>query len=194
MKFTTSIIISIFSMVSFAANSDSTLSVGFTGGSQFESRSISGQIQIQCQEAGQFETRYSNCYGLLLLPYEYDYFVGPKGVDADTVQLTSVQQDGTSRSKSSGYDSVKARSTSRFNLWIRSLTQAPLLDEGLNTVTYKLNKNGVQKATGQFQVRVIRGTSAQCRDTGYYSSSLMSDCRNPGFICDRYFQERNFCL
>lgn len=194
MKFATSIIILIFSLISFAETSDTVLPVGFTGGSQFESRSISGQIQIQCQEASQFETRYSNCYGLLLLPYEYDYFVGPRGIDADTVQLTVVQQDGTSRSKSSGYDSTKARSTSRFNLWIRTLTQTPLLDEGLNTATYKLTKNGVQKASGQFQVKVSRGTSAHCRDTGYYNSSLMSDCRNPGFICDRYFQERNFCL
>lgn len=162
--------------------------LGFSTNS-FKSNDLRGHLTISCSDGRLSSTI---CRADVLFPVEFDYFYGPKGIKADTVQLTAVHQDGSQRTKSESYKSDLGRSKGRFNLWITSLTQRPLLDYGQNQITYKLFAGDKVVEQGMFIVEVIVGPSLRCPDRHYYENGPVN-CNTPSVLCDRYFYENNYC-
>ncbi|GIL18831.1 MAG: hypothetical protein BroJett040_25820 [Oligoflexia bacterium] len=172
--------------------SSSAFAVGFSHGNEFQSLPIYGEVTVSCQEGSNSGYANYQCQDLLLSPTEMDYFAGPANIDADQVVLTATRRDGSQKTKSSSYNSDKGRSTSRFNLWIATLFQTPLLQDGPNKVHYKMTRDGQVVSEGDFQANVTRGHSATC-PRGYITSSTMADCQSPYSACQRYFSNYNYC-
>ncbi|MEN0059567.1 MAG: hypothetical protein AAGB31_12080 [Bdellovibrio sp.] len=169
--------------------------VGFSGGNARTSVLVKGRIYVECQDTGGIPQHAQfRCEEDILLPTDYDYFQGPAGVTADEVILKAVREDGSSRTKDSGYDTAKARSTQQFNLWIHTLTQKPLLKMGRNQVAYTLKQKGKVTASGQFTAEVQDGGEKVCPRTGYYWSHNRVDCQSGASLCSRFFAENNYCL
>jgi hypothetical protein len=176
--------------VSIAASAD----VGFTKGSRFQVSQLLGQVTVICAADGSGDSGVASgdCALSLLEPAQSDYFQGPDGVMADEVVLTAIHDDQTSRSKDSGYNSKKGRSTSDFNLWISTLLQRPLLKEGRNVIQYSMFLKKQQVTSGEFIVNVDGAPTRYCNPRTY-SSTNGSECRNPTLLCNRYFYEENYC-
>lgn len=157
--------------------------------SSFKSNDLRGHLSISCIDGRLSSTI---CRADVLFPVEFDYFYGPKGIKADTIQLTAVHQDGSRRTKSESYKSDLGRSKGRFNLWIVSLTQRPLLEFGQNQITYKLLSGDQVADQGTFVVEVIAGPSLRCPNSHYFEN-IPGNCNTPSVLCDRYFYENNYC-
>lgn len=181
----------VFSLSSYAQT------VGFSKGSQFSAYNLSGDMVVQCNDpvAG-FDTVFSNCNGDILTPAEFDFFIGPKGEQANEatqVELSVVKQDQSVRSKVLDYNSESGMSKKKFNLWINTLLQKPLLGYGTNHATYKLLKNNQMVNSGQFSVNVEFSGEKICERRTYFSQNIQ-DCRNPYSMCERYFADQNYCF
>jgi hypothetical protein len=168
--------------------------VGFELGNIRKSVFISGEVHVFCpvNSPGDLPSTVINCRGLVLEPSSYDYFRGPVGLAASEVILTSKREDGSSRSKSVGYDSRTYRSKDEINLWVSTLFQRPLLKEGRNEVSYTLVQNKTVVGQGQFEVLVQDGGSRTC-PTSTYNSPNPQDCKSPYSVCDRYFSQYDNC-
>lgn len=180
--------ITVISAASALAQADN-----FGGQTLFEAVSFSGQLRIVCddpQEGRDFA--HVDCQETNLEPFEYAYFYTDAGIDANSITLKSVWENGAERKKTVGYDPETGRSQSRVNLWIATLTQRALLAVGANQIHYKLKKDGVEVKRGQFTVNVLRGEGRRCR-MGYYASHDSNDCRFPERLCPRYFANKNYC-
>lgn len=165
----------------------------FKSGNHFHSIPIYGQVWITCQNlsSGESKTVHYTCSDLRLDPVEFDYFIGPAGVKADQVELSAVQASGKKVEKKANYED--GQSSKRFNLWIQTLLQKPLLDEGKNLVTYKMSLEGQKTAEGTFEALIERGQSKTCPQ-GNISSSTLSDCDSPYTACQIYFDRYNYCF
>lgn len=172
------------------------LAVGFSKGNSFQNTPISGSVFAQCPGQPGMPSgptsQFFSCSAILWAPEIADYFVGPQGVKADKVTLKATRQDGSQREKSSDYDSSKSQSTSRFNLGISTLTQRPLLKPGLNKIHFVLSLNGQTVNEGDFDVTVSEKNEMRCPTGNFYSPSYF-DCQDQFTICDRYFEEYNYC-
>ena len=166
--------------------------VGFQGGNHMTSYPVRGMVHVSCQEGAQMKSVTYSCSENILAPAEMNYFVGPENVIADKVELNCTQSDGTKVNKESAYDSKKGRSTKRFNLWIATLTQKPLLYLGVNKIHYVFSKGNQSVASGDFEVVVDRHATLDCGYDTYYSGFL-SDCENEMFFCRKYFDMKNYC-
>lgn len=167
--------------------------VGFATGNNFIAVSAAGDITLTCNaEARPARTVSFQCRDTILVPTEYDSFRGPAGVQADTVELIALHDDGTSRAKAVSYDSSHGASKVKFNLWVNSFLQSPLLAYGENRVTYRLRTRGVIVNEGLFVSNVKVGGLNQCPSAEYYSNSDL-DCDQPYTYCQRFFQDKNFC-
>jgi hypothetical protein len=175
-------------LMSISAHAD----VGFRGGNEMTAVLAEGDITVQCHR-GTPNVRYVRCRQDVLIGGEYDYFVGPKGVAADEVTLTARHEDGSSRTKKVDYDSKNGRSEKRINLWILTLLQKPLLDVGVNKISYKMTRGSKVSANGEFTATVKDGGRKICRRHGYYNE-FGGDCMNPERFCSQYFSENNYCL
>jgi hypothetical protein len=176
----------LFTATSFAA-------VGFSSGNEFIATSITGEITLTCgPEGGSSRTVSFECRDTVLYPTEYDFFNGPAGIVADSVELVVVHDDGSTKAKAVNYDSGRSASKAKFNLWVSSLLQTPLLSYGINTTTYKLRLRGIAVNEGNFIANVKTGGLSQCPASQYYSNAD-PDCDQPYTYCQRYFQDKNFC-
>lgn len=175
------ILISIVSMQASA--------VGFSSGSQFASSPIRGFVTVYCN-GGEVVTY--PCYDTVLDPHNYDYFVGPDGVVADQVSLSNLRADGSRRERTEVYLHHEKRSEGAFNLWISSLFQRPLLAMGTNTVDYRLISRGKIVHQGVFTVTVTSGATRTC-PTSHYNSGTPNDCQSQYTVCQRYFEQYNYC-
>jgi hypothetical protein len=165
---------------------------GFSSGAEFTSTEISGNVTVYCNGSEGFDTANYNCYGNYLSPAEFDYFVTDGAIDATQVTIKS-KISGKTVKQSRDYNKAKARSSQRFNLWIRTITQTPLLGYGENTLKYELKKSGKVVETGEFLVNVDRAPERQCERRTMHSSDS-SDCRTrSSYICDQYFRQQNYC-
>lgn len=169
--------------------------VGFSGGDVFQAVDLEGEISLTCQEPGTGRTEYSQfrCTGEILEPGEFSWFMGPRGVAADQVELSAIHEDGSSRTKSEKYDEVAGRTSSTVNLWVWTLLQRPLLEMGRNTVNYRLTKGTRETSSGKFEVRVERAPTRTCRFRRSYFSSNMQDCQTGGGWCGQYFGDESYC-
>lgn len=178
---------------SFSANAG----VGFSQGNQLTAVFSQGEITVYCSADGAGGAgRYARylCQEDLILTGEYDYFVGPQGVMADEVTLTALHEDGSQRKKTVAYDSQAARSAKRFNLWISTLLQRPLLNAGMNRISYKMTLNGKLTAQGEFDVEVKDGGKKVCSRRGNYWSNNSTDCNSGSHFCNQFFRENNYCM
>lgn len=163
--------------------------VGFAHGTEFSSSHIQGSVTVYCNsgEVGNF-----NCYDTVLDPNNYDYFVGPAGVTADQVALSNLREDGSRHERSDFYDDRRNRSEGAFNLWISSLFQRPLLGAGKNQIDFRLLNRGQIVQQGRFTVTVTRGAPRAC-PASHYNSNAPSDCTSQYTVCQRYFEQYNYC-
>lgn len=172
----------------------SAVTVGFEKGNSFTTADISGDLTITCRDmmGGGSKTVFVHCYDSPLSPYESGYLVSSGAIDADKVELVATQADGKVEKKSSKWDAKKNRSSSRFNLWIDTLTQNNLLDEGKNVVAYTFTKKGQAVLTGSFDATIDREPARTC-EPDWYNSTNSRDCSNPSFACDSFFYNQNDC-
>ncbi|MDG0815964.1 hypothetical protein [Bdellovibrio svalbardensis] len=187
----TSIVFSIL-IASLMAHAD----IGFKRGNDRTAVLSQGDITVQCSGDAHNppNTTYSRCQLEILSQGDYDYFIGPQRVQGDEVTLTATHSDGSSRSKTVGYDSSTGQSTKALNLWVYTLLQKPLLNAGDNKITYAISYKGKITARGEFLATVKDGGKKICRRHGYYSSMNPSECRFPQNFCSQFFQQNNFCL
>ncbi|MFG1483823.1 hypothetical protein ABMA79_04425 [Halobacteriovorax sp. HFRX-2_2] len=168
---------------------------GLQIGNDLASNPVEGSIRLTCNDRNQHQIRYVNCSANYLSPSEFSRFVLDEGerVDADEVTLYYKDHKGRKKSKSSSFDAEKGESSKKFNLWIYTLLQRPLLNYyGENEIEYKLEKNGREVATGKFIVNVEKQDTKYCQSASYWSSN-MDDCRFPQNFCARYFRDYNYC-
>ncbi len=181
-----------FGILSFKAFAD----IGFSHGGDLSAISAKGTVFVHCMmdgSNGPFSNSYY-CRRDIITTGDYDYFVGPTGIFADKVVLTAHHQDGSETIKKVDYDSQKNRSKETVNLWIKTVFQRPLLDFGLNQVEFKMLKKKEVVYSGQFQVQVRDSGEHVCPNDGNYWSNNSEDCRNGQFMCNRFFNENNFCM
>jgi hypothetical protein len=163
---------------------------GFSLGDKFETNYIYGNLTVLCRQGGR---RYLRCESDVLSPAEFDYFQYDEPVKANKVILTNVIK-GKKVSQSKSFNSEKGRSNSRFNLWVRTLLQTPLLGIGENTVSYELLSRAKSTAKGSIKVLVAEGPERQCPDRTIPMHSN-EDCHRIDVYqyCDRYFYSENYC-
>lgn len=167
---------------------------GFATGNAFYAVMLYGRASVSCRENGQSDHASFRCGEEVLDPAEFVRFRGPKGLDADRVYLSAAWENGKTREKNAGYDGAKGESTSRFNLWISTLLQRPLLNYGKNSIRYVLKKDEAVVREGTFTAEVKTGFRRDCRYRRHYSSSDLSDCRAGATrVCGRYFRDENYC-
>jgi len=162
---------------------------GFSTGSEFLAIPIQGQVTVYCANE---ETANYTCYDSVLDPASYDYFVGPEGVSAQEVSLSCLRQDGSIRERTELYNARINKSIYAFNLWINTPFQRPLLGLGENKVNYSMFSSGNLVHQGTFTVKVTQGTSRTCPST-HYNSLDQSDCQSPYTVCQRYFEQFDYC-
>ncbi|WII72681.1 hypothetical protein QJS83_02205 [Bdellovibrio sp. 22V] len=169
--------------------------VGFSRGDQFTATPIQGQVQVTCSGFNGSGSAVYTCRDLVLDPQAYDVFLGPRDARADRVTLVASHEDGSSRTKSADYEGTRGRSGEAFNLWISTLFQKPLLENGVTSIRYTINGGHYAEplAEGTFRVLVKRGPARTCPNARYTSSDV-SDCNSQYSICQRYFEEFHNCL
>lgn len=166
---------------------------GFDQGNRFVASLIEGEVSVTCRDGRQQDFAAYRCYMNILDPSEFAFFRGPKGTNAEKVYLKATREDGTIFEKNSRYDSINGISKSRFNLWIETLLQRPLLKMGANEIEYRLTKGDATVARGRFVAEVTQGPDRVCDRRRHYFSNDMNDCRNGNSVCDQFFREENYC-
>ena len=184
MKFVISTFLALVSVVSAQA-----ATAGFSQGTQFSSSHIQGTVTVYC--SGADAVTYA-CYDTVLDPHNYDYFIGPAGVVADEVTLSNLRPDGSRRERTEVYNFRKNRSDGAFNLWISSPFQRPLLAHGKNSVDFRLLSRGKIVNQGNFVVAVAQGAARTCPTT-HYNSNDANDCKSQYTVCQRYFEQYQYC-
>lgn len=167
--------------------------IGFSHGNDMEANLIQGQVRVYCSSSGSSSVAAFNCRDNALQPRAYAHFLGPVDPRASEVQLTAVNENGSRRVKSSEYYGAAGRSTEAFNLWISTLFQKPLLQYGKNFVEFVLkDRKGNTLSSGTFEAQVHRGERRTC-PAAEYTSNDMNDCESLYSICQRYFEDFNYC-
>ena len=178
-------------MILLIASTLQATETGFMSGNNFEKLNLNGKGFIYC--SGQNSTyRYFSCNYDVLTPKAFDYFVIDHEVDADRVVLTALREDGTTRTKTAKFKASKNRSKKRFNLWIASLLQRPLLKDGVNLISYSLQKRRKVVEEGQFEAIVEDGERRKCRYARINSTGPY-DCSSDYNACQKYFEVLNYC-
>jgi hypothetical protein len=175
-------------------NTSAAFAVGFQTGNDFTVVPLSGRLILQCSGAGGgIVSTPLNCYTEILNPNEFEYFVGPAGVAAEKVKLSCIQQDGTVVEKNMDYDSKNGRTVKRVNLWINTLLQTALLNEGKNKIHFAMTKNGQPVQEGDFEADVKIGKNVGCATISIYDNQGLNLCNNPNSACQSYFEQLNYC-
>jgi hypothetical protein len=181
-------VVSIVFMLGAAAVAHAT-TPGFSQGSEFYSSHVQGAVVVTCNRG---ETATYACNDTVLDPASYDYFVGPEGVNAVEVSLTSTRADGSRRDRTEIYNSKNYRSARPFNLWISTPFQRPFLALGTNRVDYRLMTTKKIVNQGTFSVNVTHGEPRTCPTT-HYNSTDSSDCESQYTVCQKYFEQYDYC-
>lgn len=165
---------------------------GFVGGNHFEYTSASGNVFVHCPRTGGGvpsgpSSANFRCYGYIFQPAESAQFMGPR-TTADEVELTAIREDGTSFTKTSGYDGARGVSSDSFNLWIETLFQRPLLKLGVNQVNWVLKSAGQTVMYGSFEAVVDQKPSLTCPNA---SMTLWDTdgCTNSYRACSEYYYQ-----
>lgn len=161
----------------------------FEGGNDFQYFGAVGNVSVQCFPSGGAPSgptsAYYRCDGYSFSPAEEARFIGPIA-DADEVTLVATHADRSTRSKSGSYDGRKGQSDDRFNLWISTVFQRPLLKMGANTVEWTLKRKGKSVTKGSFVANVKDNGDLQCPNASETSWD-MNDCMSSSRVCSNYF-------
>lgn len=153
---------------------------------------IEGRIRVQCRSDYGIETTFYNCHHQYLEPNTWVKFYNRTGVIADKVKITSFHEDGSERKKESKFDFEKGESKDKFNLWVLTLLQRPLLEYGNNLIEFSMLYENKSVQRGNFEVIVDYGKALVCPSKSYYSNNS-DDCRYSNRLCNRYFSESSDC-
>ncbi len=166
--------------------------IHFSSGDTFHAEHLQGLVNLTCQDGNHREYTLVQCAGDILSPGEFDYLVSDEALDATAITLhNKVGRRNVVQKRK--YSSALKRSTTRYNLWVWTLTQSGLLDYGKNQVSYDLLRGGKSVGAGQFEVNVEDGGVKQCGDYSMFSGNIM-DCRGQtATVCDQYFRMLNYC-
>lgn len=168
-------------------------SAGFSTGNAFQATTRVGSVKIRCNDRVRGDrTADFVCRQSRLSPVDADFFIGPSGVSADQVKLISIAEDGSRHMRDEGYDGRTGRSKTAINLWRQTLLQKPLLEAGVNKVTFALMSRREVVQEGNFVVQVNRGNTLRCDDRTI-DSDRSSDCDNQITACDLYFSQALNC-
>lgn len=179
-------------LITFSAFQAFAVRIGFSSAVEFKASAIDGKVTVTCHSQGGAKQVQYHCREVALDPQAYDIFVGPQETRADKVELKAFHQDGSNRIKILSYDGQRGQSRDSVNLWISTLFQKPLLEMGTNRIQYKLYNTNADFGGGEVVVNVARGAPRTC-ETSYYSSPDMTDCESQYTICQRYFEQFNYC-
>ncbi len=170
-----------------------TASGSFESGEEFTSLQIQGRLFVDCPGADGPAFGSTNCNLDYLNPTGFTAFVGPK-IESDKVSLEATYENGsTSKIQYLPYNYKNGVSTQKINLWTNTVFQRPFLKLGKNSVEFKLFKKGKIVEKGNFTVNVLEGGFKTCPRSGYYTSPTSADCSSPQLLCNRYFNEHNYC-
>lgn len=168
--------------------------IGFQNGNEFQTAYLEGEITVSCRDPmGGSDFAVFRCAAEVLDPSEFALFQGPVGIDADEVRLKATREDGSTREKSEDFDPSTGLSKGRFNLWIATLFQRPLLKFGRNAIEYSLTKDDQLVQSGSFTANVSQGPDRYCRVRRHYQSTDLNDCRFSQRPCSQFFYEENYC-
>ena len=175
--------------------SSTVFAAGFEAGNEFVATPLEGSISVTCNDFSTGERDFGTfiCRDEILQPGEVLRFQGDVGVDADEVSLTAKWEDGSTRTKTKDYDPATGMSKGRFNLWIQTLLQRPLLDYGKNEINFQLTKDSTPVQEGSFIANVAKGAKRTCSVREHFFSNTIRDCRFPDDLCRRYFSMHNYC-
>lgn len=161
---------------------------GFSNGNNIEITEYSGWVRvINCPNS--FNNSYY-CSAADYNPGAFDRFTIDQRVKADGVELTAFHADGSKRTKKEKFDANKGLSR-RFNLLISTLFQRPLLEDGVNRVSYSLTKKKREVASGEFEANVNYAGSLRCPDLTISGWSI--SCDNASAACSEYFNRISGC-
>jgi len=177
------------SLILFTAVAAHAATPGFSQGNQFYAVPLQGAVTVYC---GPGDTAKYSCFSTVLDPVSYDFFVGPAGVTAQQVSLSCLRQDGSRRDRTEDYSPATVQSVNAFNLWISTPFQRPLLAIGVNKIDYKMTNMGKIIDQGTFSVNVAHGDARTCPTT-HYNSNDPNDCQSPYTVCQRYFEQYDYC-
>lgn len=165
----------------------------FKNGNALTTYPIEGTATVRCDGFNGRQTAVYNCRDVAMEPGPYDYFVGPKSDTAYKVNLKAQHQDGSSRNKSEKYVGATGISADSFNLWISTLFQRPLLEYGRNLVLWEIiDEDDKVLYNGEFEAVVNRGALRKC-EPAFYNSTDANDCNSQFTVCQKYFEQHNFC-
>jgi hypothetical protein len=184
MFYTTLIICSLTASLAFA---------GFKNGDSLLTSPIEGTATVRCDGFNGRQTSVYNCRDIVLEPGAYDVFVGPQHPTAYSVSLKAIHEDGSSRNKQELYNGSLGVSSDSFNLWISTLFQRPLLEFGKNTILWEItNREDKVLESGEFLATVKKGPARKC-DPAFFNSTDANDCNSQFTVCQRYFEQQNYC-
>jgi hypothetical protein len=164
---------------------------GLEIGNNLQAVELTGDLLVYCNDSRSTDMARHRCSRLTLDPAEMSRFVVDP-IEADYVTLKASRADGARLTKNDYFDGQKGKSSGRFNLWISTLLQRPMLDIGKNEIAYDLKFKGQVVKSGNFTVNVVRGPGRRCRYDRIDSRDL-NDCRSSHNICGQYFRQNNFC-
>lgn len=165
----------------------------FRQGNSLVTSPIEGTATVRCDGFNGRQTAVYSCKDVVMEPGSHDFFVGPINGTAEKVNLKALHEDGSSRNKSEKYIGLKGISADSFNLWVSTLFQRPLLEFGRNTVIWEiLDDDDKVLDNGQFIATVARGPLRKC-EPAFYNSTDANDCSSQFTVCQRYFEQHNYC-
>ena len=154
----------------------------------FDSFPVNRQVTTKCMRSafGKYNMRDSH------------FFVELKKDDslkADKVYITITRPDGTIKEKKSIFviNKYEARSTKIFNIWNSYVFQKPLMQYGINKVSFTLKYKGVEVHRGNFDFIIERVEPRECSYMEIHSD-FAEDCKNPRSRCDEFFMRQNYCI
>ena len=169
------------SMSTLAANA------GLTEGHDYTATTYQGKVTVVY--VGGSSVHF--CQKSVLSPENKSTFFTDTGVRADLVTLYATHQDGSTIEMKKRFDSDEGESRKSFRLWRSSYYRAPLLEMGVNSISYLLTNGDLMVEAGIFEVVVEDGGITNCRDGLYYGS--YSDIQDSSSICARYLNDQKYC-
>jgi len=172
----------IISIMVAALFSFSVAGAGFEHGNSYSHITFEGSVTASCDSSTR--SYYCSAYGLT--PSMYTKLVTAQSLDANKFVVTATHESGKTRTKKGKFKGTKSKA---INLWLRTLLQRPLLDMGVNQISYQILKGKTVVKSGSFEVTVDRGERRACRRG--YIRMLGDDCSSAR-VCDEYFR-RGYC-
>lgn len=158
---------------------------GFANGNVIHSVEYRGTADLVCS-AG-YGNRVVFCNGIGFDPGSHDRFVTTQKTTAKKVEFKAVHPDGSTRKKSTDFDSKKNQSD-WVNLTSSSLFQRPLLDYGVNKVSYQLKNGSKVLESGNINMEVRDAGIVRCATVTIFAFNE-NDCQNDNFVCNQYFNQ-----